>query len=190
MHVVIVDGEEYRISGGVVAIGADGKPLGGSAIPSGELHIGEVSTPADVVSLVPVLDTGAYGDGDVLFATTAIPNAVRVTGGQAVLQSLALIDKADNGAAIDLYFFDSNVALGTFNVAPSISDANALKLLGVISIGTGDYKDVGGAKVATLRGLGLLLEAASGRNLYVAATVAGTPTFAADDITIRFGFLW
>lgn len=144
-----------------------------------------------VVDLTLSLDTSAYADGDVLAATQEVASVTRENGGPALLESINLLDEDDNGTALDLVFFDANVALGTENSAPNISDANARNILGIVSIATGDYVDLGGARVALKRDLGLILKAASGsRSIYVAAiTRGGTPTYTASGIKIRFGFL-
>ena len=97
------------------------------------------------------LDTSAYASGDVLADTQEIANAMRVIDGTAILESLILLDEDDQGVALDLYFFNANVAMGTENSAPSISDANARNLLGKVAGATGDYTDLGGVKVVCLR---------------------------------------
>lgn len=176
------------------AVASSAAGAGTSTLTAGELHIGEVSTPADVIQVIPTVDTNIYASGDTLFDTTAIANGVRVSGGQAILQSLSIIDKADQtAAAMTLYFFNTatSCAFGTINSAPSITDANALKFLGSVTIDAADWVDLGGVKVASKRGLGLVLESANVREIGVAATVAGTPTYAAaTDLVLNLGFLW
>lgn len=159
---------------------------------------GDTTTPlpvkgqAPITRLTPTILTSAYTTGTVLFATTSIANLVPANDQPVVLQSLFVVDKDDEGVAITLHFFSANVALGTAGSAPSISDADAASAwLGSVDIVTGDYKDLGGVKVASLKGIGLNLAPASGtRNVYVAATVTGTPTFtAAGDLVFGFGVL-
>jgi hypothetical protein len=65
--------------------------------------------------------------------------------------SVAVVDKDDQGFAFDLHFFDRTVGFGTINATPSISDADAAFTMGYVSIGTNDYKDLGGARVACVR---------------------------------------
>lgn len=145
----------------------------------------------DVIDVTPVCDTSAYGAGDVLFDSTAIAGAVRISGGRCELTSLTLIDEDDQTAAvIDLYFLRSNVSLGTFNAVPNISDANAREIQGWVSLAAADFKDVGGAKVACKTNIGLMLEPTTGTTLYVAAVCAGTPTQTASGIKLRLGFKW
>lgn len=148
-----------------------------------------VSGKATVISVTPTLDTNAYGTGEVLFETTAIADAVRASGLGATLMGVTLIDKDDEGVAITLYFFDSDVALGPLNDNPNIADADAANCIGIVDIGTGDYDDLGGAKVAHVRGIALPMIPASGTSLYVAGVVTGTPTFTDPaDIVLNFHF--
>lgn len=143
-----------------------------------------------IVDVAPVIDTSIYAAGDVLFDTVIAASAVPVAGGSSVLRSVELLDEDDQGIALDLVFFDSLVPLGTVNAAPNISDANARKALGCVSIATGDYIDLGGCRVATLRNIGLVLKAAAGAtDLYVAAiTRGGTPTYTASGLKLKLGF--
>lgn len=141
------------------------------------------------ISITPTVDTSAYTANDVLFDTTAIANAVRVSGGSAKLESLVLLDKDDNAAAqIDLVFFNANVALGAANGAPSVSDANAAKILGIVAVPSANFIDVGGSKLATVLNIGLQLTPATGTTIYVAGIARGTPTQTAGGIVINFGF--
>jgi hypothetical protein len=137
------------------------------------------------------LDTSAYASGDVLADTQVITNMVARIGYGGVLQSVEVIDEDDQGAAFTIYFLDANVAMGTENSAPSISDANARSITGSVAVATSDYADLGGVKVAKISGGGLPLQAASGtRNGYVAVVNStGTPTYTASGVRLRLGIL-
>lgn len=173
------DYEPVQISGGYLWV----KP------GATESHLGQTGTGGNVVNITPVCDTSAYTAGDVLFDSTEIANAVRVSGGRAELVSVFLLDEDDQAAAaITLYFFRSNVSLGTANSAPNISDVNARECQGHISFAAGDFVDLGTSKVATLRDLGLMLEPTTGTSVWVAATCAGTPTQTASGIKLGLGF--
>ena len=152
---------------------------------------GQVGSPGDVISVALTVDTNVYADGDVLADTQTIANAMRIEGGHGVLQSLQLIDPDDQGQPMDLYFFSVTHSLGTENGAPSISDADAIDIFGPVPIVSGDYRDLGGCKVASVRGIGLMLESASGsRDLYVGAISRGTGTYAGGSLTLKLSFLW
>ena len=138
------------------------------------------------------VDTSAYASGDLIADTLALSSAFRVSDGSGVLQSLCLIDKAAQGVALYVVLLSSTTSLGTVNAAPNISDANAVNILGVVSIGTSDYVTVSGTKVATIRNIGLPIKAISGTANLGAAILnsTGTPTFGtASDLVARFGIL-
>jgi hypothetical protein len=150
-----------------------------------------VNAPDIVVTMTPTLDTSAYAAGDLLFNSTTIPNAVRANGGTAILQSMTLLDKGDQGAAMTLIFANAATDFGTFNSAPNPDDAESETVIGVVRVAEADYIDLGSNRVATLGNLGLLLKAgAATTSLYVAGVNStGTPTYSASDLVFQFGFL-
>jgi hypothetical protein len=140
-----------------------------------------------LIEFTPTLDTSAYTSGDVLFdttATTLVFQANKLTGR---LYSIVINDKDDQGAALDVVLLRSNVSLGTVNATPSISDANATEVLGIVSVATGDYIDLGGCRVATkLLSLPLPLKSTT-TGLWVAAITRGTPTHTASGLVFKLG---
>lgn len=154
------------------------------------VSLGVLSEPT-FVDVTLTLDTSAYTAGDVLAATQVVSNAVPVADGVTILQSIALTDINDQGAAFDLHFFSANQSLGAENGAPDIDDTEVLDYLGTVAIGTADWIDLGGAKVACIKNIGLTVKAASGtRDIYVGAVNgAGTPTYTASGLKLRLGFL-
>lgn len=159
-------------------------------IPAGENHIGQAAPPLSFVDVTMTCDTAILAAGDVITDTATVTNAVRVNDGLGRLVSVNLIDEDDQGTAVDLYFMSANVSLGTKNLAPSISDADARNILGFVSIATGDYKDLGGVRVATKTNIWLGVKPAAGtRNIFVSAIVpAGTPTYTVNGLKLRLGF--
>lgn len=143
-----------------------------------------------LVDLVFSLDTSAYTAGDVLADTQVLSGALLEKNKAMNLVSLTLIDEDDQGAAFDVYFFDANVSLGTENGAPNISDASGRSCLGVVPVATGDWKDLGGVRIATFKSIGLVLKPATDTNdIYVGlVNGAGTPTYTAAGLRGRFGF--
>jgi hypothetical protein len=149
----------------------------------------DVSPALKLLDVTLVSDTLILASGDVITDTAAIVGAVRAAAGLSLLRSVALIDEDDQGQAIDLVFFGANRSLGTKNAAPTISDANARDYLGHVAILTTDYTDLGGVRVAqkTLAD-GLVLKAASGKDVYVSAICrSGTPTYTASGLKLRIG---
>lgn len=160
----------------------------GSLTVDGEVTI---SAPDIVVTVTPTLDTSAYASGDLLFDSTEIANAVRANGGCAILESLTIIDKADQKMAFTLLFANAATDFGTLNSAPDPDDTETATVIGHVPVSTGDYIDLGGASVACVRNIGLLLMAgAATTSLYIAGVNGtGAPTYGASDLIFQIGFL-
>ena len=153
---------------------------------------GQVGGVTKVIDVTLSLDTAVYADGDVLADTQEVARAVRAGPRSGLLQSVVVVDKDDQGAAMDLYVLDSNVSLGTENSGVSISDANAAKILGKVAIAAGDYYDMGGVRVAAgsnQRNLAIPVAVTSGTSLYLGAVSRGTGTYTASGVVVRLGFL-
>lgn len=151
-----------------------------------------VGSPDIVVTVVPTVDTNAYASGDLLFDSVEIPAAVRVNGGTCILQSVTLLDDADQGVAMTLIFANAATDFGAANSAPDPDDTEAGTVIGHVAIAAADYVDLGASKVACIKNIGLLMQAgAATTSLYVAGVNStGTPTYAAaDDLHIQLGFL-
>jgi len=130
-----------------------------------------------IIRFTPVVDTSIYAAGDVLFNTTAVPVSSSTSGARGGILSVGIVDRADTAQQIiSLYFFRSNVSLGTVNSAPSITDDNAEELIGSVNVTTST--DLGGCRIGEAPGIYLPFELPA-NNLFVAATTSGTPTFAA-----------
>lgn len=135
-----------------------------------------------VVDVTLVTDTNAYADNDVL----AVPQAV-AGNYRGILESVVLLDDADQAQDVELVFFNASASLGTINGAVSISDADAAKVVGTVLLLTTDYSDLVNSQVATKRDVGLIINAAS---LYVGAICrSGTPTYAASSLKLKLGFV-
>lgn len=147
--------------------------------------------PGEMLEVTLSLDTAAYASGDLLADTQAIANAFRTEGGTAILHSVMAIDEDDQASvAMDIYLLNANVSLGTENAVPSVTDANARAILGApISIASGDWKDLGGCKIAGKDNLGKLVQSNTS-DLYVAVVLTGgTPTFTAAGVRLKFGLV-
>ena len=135
-----------------------------------------------IVEARPTLDTSAYASGDTLFDRLALTVPRCQDALRGTLKGVTILDKDDQGAAIDLYLLKGNVAFGTANAAPSISDADGEAILGYVPVTAS--KDLGGCRFGqTDAAVGFSL--AAGEALYLAAVVNGTPTHTAAGLVIR-----
>jgi hypothetical protein len=143
-----------------------------------------------IVDVTLTLDTSAYTSGDVMSDTAEVSSAMRVTNGTGILDSIVVIDEDDQGIAFDVVVMSANRSLGTKNNAPSISDAHGRDVLGHVVIGSGDYIDLGGVRVATKTNIGLPVKAATDTDdIFIGTITRGTPTYTAAGVRLRLGFI-
>jgi len=147
---------------------------------------------ATVITVTPTVDTAVYASGDLLFDSVEVASAVRANAGIAVLDSVTVIDDGDQGVAFTLLIANAATDFGTINDAPNPDDDEVATVIGHVAIGTADYVDLGGARVACVKNIGLVLKAgAATTSLYIAGVNGtGTPDYvAADDLHFYLGFL-
>ena len=141
-----------------------------------------------IIDFVPTLDTSAYAAGDVLFDRTLLDLGNYANPGQNDAQkirgrilSVGVLDKDDQGVAMDLYFLKADVSLGTVNAAPSISDSNAEHIVGFITATAS--KDLGGCRFGQADCD--IRFAITGETLYLAGVTQGAPTHTAAGLRFR-----
>lgn len=112
-----------------------------------------------------------------------MPTAAKASGGTGRIIGVTLEDYSDIVTAVVLYFFQGSVTFGTDNAAPSISDADSLKFVGAIPLGT---TDLGGVHVFTADSFAIPY-VLDGTDLYVYATTSVAHTFfgAVGDLKLR-----
>lgn len=192
---VTLDGETVELAASTAAIGKlaanSGVDIGDVdvlSIAAGETHLGEVGCSTVVKEITFTLDTAAHADGDVLAATQEIAGAVRVNAGTGIIQSVVILDKDDQGEALDVVLLKTNVALGTENAAVSITDADADEIQGIVEVSS--YVDLVGSQLATMTNLGIGVQADSGAtSLFVGLISRGTGTYTASGITAKITIL-
>lgn len=153
-----------------------------------------------VIQVTPVMDTSAYANGDLWFDTTAITFPGELGDCIPWLVDVQVLDQDDQSLMVfDIYILRSNVSMGTFNAAPTISDANALEIISRIrfdgSASPPDGVDLTGSKLYSKSAgnapLPIMCKPASGNlsTLYVAGVVVtGTPTNTATGVKVKLGF--
>jgi len=144
-----------------------------------------------VLDLTLSADTNQYAANDVLSATQELASAGRVAAGTGYIQSITVLDKDDQGVEMDVVFLDADVGIGTENAAVSVADSDAVAIVGIVNIETGDYTDMINSQFATVKNIGLPYKCAAGAtSLYVATvTRGGTPTYTAAGLSLKIGIL-
>lgn len=142
-----------------------------------------------VADLNPTVDTAAYATGDVLFAPTKIANATQNTQGLSYLQTLLVLDAANQKSAIDLLFFNQDPgSLGSLNAAIDISTAQLAMLIGYIVVAAADYVTVKATTnaVATKNPLLMLPALKGSKDFWIAGVSRGSPDYVlATDLRIK-----
>ena len=163
------------------------------ALPAGENHIGQVKTPLRWVDVTLSIDTAAYASGDLIADAQVVAACCRANDELAMLQSLPLIDEADQKVDLNIFFASASNSWGSENSAPSISDANAAEILGPpVQIAVADYFDLGGVAVAGKDNIGKIIKPATGTDDIYVIVVNGTgaPDYVnATDLKLRLGFM-
>lgn len=108
--------------------------------------------------------TTAYTAGDTLGTLFTIPKAARIYGGVGAVTNVTLIDAADIIGPVDVILFTGSVTLAADNAAFAISDADALKIVGVVPL-SGAF-DIGNNRVC------------QSTNLYLPYVCDGTALYA------------
>lgn len=148
------------------------------------------TAPDIVVTVTPTLGTAAYTAADLLFDSTEIANATRGVSSAALLHSLVIIDKDDQKAAMTVLIADAATDFGNVNDAPNADDTEVATVAGWVAVSATDYKDLGGASVATISNIGLEVQSGTATSsLYLAGITAGTPTHTESGLVFKLGFM-
>lgn len=125
----------------------------------------------------------AYTAGDQVGTQFTFADAARASGGTGTIVGATLVDANDIIGAYDLVIFDSSVTLASDNAAFAVSDADALKVVGLIPLAA---YDIGNNRVAQQYNLAVPYLCNGGTSLYGGLiTRAGHTFFAATtDLTV------
>jgi hypothetical protein len=165
---------------------------------TGESHLGEVGGSTAVIRPTVAVDTAIYAALDVLGAAATsgvvvLTNAMRLSGGTGLLQSVVIYDDDNEKSPITLMFFNAAPASGTYtgNGALALSTGDKATYLGRVDIAATDYLTVGGDAVASIKNIALPVQAVGTANIYMIPIVtSGTPTYTAStDLQMALGFL-
>jgi hypothetical protein len=138
----------------------------------------------------PTISTSAYSAGNTVGAIQTLTSAVQKTNGTAILESLILLDKSNQKAAMDIFIFDVNPAAATTTDHAAFAfSTNDVNVIARISVAASDYITVNSEAVAVKSGLGIAVQASASANLYAVAVTSGTPTYSATALQWVWGFL-
>jgi hypothetical protein len=142
-----------------------------------------------ICTITPTLDTSVYASGDRMGSVEKLAEAVRFSSGGGKIVSIAIVDVLKAKPVFDLLIFSASPTVASAdNAALDITDAEMVaKFQGFVSIASGDWSDLSGSSVVSLKNLNLRVQAGAGsKDLYALCFSKGTPTFsAATALTIK-----
>jgi hypothetical protein len=142
------------------------------------------------IVVTPAITAGVYHASDNIGGKMKLTDALRDDGGSALLVSLVVTDKANQKPVMQVVLFESDPSAATLtDNAAIVFSTDIAKVVAIIDVPSTSWYTVGSMGIATVGPLSKAVEAAAGsNNLWAAAMVAGTPTFAAvSDLTFKFG---
>lgn len=142
-----------------------------------------------LVQAKPTITTDAYTALDQVGGVQTLTGVAAKAGGVTKLVSVAVIDRAQQKAVLELWFFRrSPTMVGVDNGAFDITDAELEKAIGYVAVAAADYKDAASSgSLASIKNIQMVCDSADG-NVYVVAKTTGTPTYAVGDLTFKYGF--
>lgn len=164
---------------------------GDSGDSSGSVLSGSVGGFTKLIKVVPVINTSAYTGGDAVGGKQTLTDALRSSGGTAVLESIMVLDRGNQKAALEILIFDADPTAATItNNSPFVFSTDDLKVLARIPVAASDYVTLDSKATATIKGIGVTLKAETGTSLYAAVVTTGTPTYvSASDLQFIYGLL-
>lgn len=148
------------------------------------------TTSGSVVKEVAVTTDGAYAANDIVGGILTIATANFATTRPVLLKSLQVNDKGNNSAALHIYFFKETPSGGTYtNNGPVTWDAaDSARIVGQVSIATGDWLSDGADCMVNIGGIDNLMPLTA-TSLFALIIAPGTPTFANGDLTLKIGLV-
>lgn len=174
-----------------VALTAGTAAIGTVELTEGDEHIGQVNLSSNSVTVTPTITTDAYTANDCVGGIQTLANAARTQNNETILLSLKITDLAAQDAVLNIFFFESNPAAGTYtdNAELDIHDTDMAKCLGAIEVAAADYLSAKDNSVATVRNIGFGMTPSGSSSLYALVKTTGTPTYAVGDLEFTFFFL-
>lgn len=134
----------------------------------------------------PTITAGAYTSGKALGGLLTFSDIG--LAGFGTLLSVAILDKGNQKAAIDLLLFNQSFTATANGSTIAISAGDFANMIGIVSVATADYVTVGNSAnaIATKANVILPIIAGADNNIYGQLVCRGTPTYAStSDITVK-----
>ena len=123
----------------------------------------------------------AYAVGDTFGALVTLTSAARISGGTGTITGVAIQSGSDVIGAFDVVFFESSVTLAADSAAFSISDADGLKVIGIVPL-VGSY-DLGSNRLAQAFNIAMPYVCTGSTSLYAGIIARSAFTLVVSDFT-------
>lgn len=123
----------------------------------------------------------AYVSGDQFGLLVTLTGAARVSGGTGTITGVAIQSGSDVIGTFDVVFFESSVTVPADSSAFTLSDADGLKVLGIVPL-AGAY-DLGANRVSQAFNLAVPYVCTGGTSLFAAIITRSAFTLVASDFT-------
>ena len=162
-----------------------------NGVPATAADDGDVATLSNFtprkVQLVPSISVTTIVANDVLAASEIWTGVCAVTDQGCTLRQLNvnLLDRTA-GVGLQVVLLDTNVGIGAESAAFSVADADAIKIIDIITLVASDFTTVGAGCIARLRNLNIpITPVATSKDIYVGVvTVDGTTFGAVTDVVL------
>jgi hypothetical protein len=151
-----------------------------------------VLTPqSKIVSPTITVATTPYAAGDCVGGKLTLTDAVRVSEGTGVLQSISVIDSSNIKPALEIVIFNADPSAATLTDNAEIAfSTDVSKISHRISIYSNNYTTVGGVAIASVNP-GMVVQAVGSANLYACIMAVAAHEFVAvSDLQVKFGFIY
>lgn len=146
-----------------------------------------------VSSTITMSVAGAYATGDYMGTTTtpqSFSSVVRTSGGTGIINSITISDKITNAnVAMELWLFSATFTAPTDNAAWTVTDGEALTVLGVIPIITSKWYASGANQIYYDDTIRMIIKTAATSLFYALVAKGTTPAFTSGDLTLNLGIL-
>lgn len=148
------------------------------AVPAGENHIGAIGGNTFEQITTQTTQNAAYSAGNCVGGLITLTNAMRTSGGTGIIQSIHLIDKDNQKAAMDLLVFNANPTAATITDKTAfVYSTDITKQIARIPIAASDYVTYNSIATVSLGGLSKIVKANGSQTLYGALVTSGTPSY-------------
>jgi len=176
-----------RTDAPAVSSGTDGDYSTVNVDATGKLW---VATPTAVVSVTPTISASPdYSAGDAIGGKQTLTAAVLVSGGVCVLDSLIVVDKANQSPQFDVLIFDADPSASTItDNSAFVFSTDISKLIARIPVVTADWQSIDSTALASKGNLGITLQASGSTSLFAAIVARGAYNAnSTGDLILKYG---